>query len=448
MCECGAFGSTSWFYQPEDVGSNPTTRNPNRCRHMEEKSNMSLLLQVRKQRGTEIAKTQKVSYNNGKWIVPSQSSDKKYEVILGLGNSSCNCPDYAERQIKCKHIFAVEVTITKHLDTEGNVTITQTKRITYPQNWKVYDASQTNEKRLFLKLLSELCQDVDEPLYKFGRPRLPLKNMVFASALKVYSTFSLRRFMTDFDMAIKEGYATKSCSYRSVSGYMQDEALTPILHNLIALSAMPLKSIETKFAIDSTGFRTSKFTEYCKDKHDTKKQHQWIKAHICTGISTHIITGVEIGEEYSADSPQFIPLINETARIGFDVDEVSADKAYNSKYNYNAVQAIGGTAYIPYRSNITALSNTGNKARLWRKMFNYFIYNRDEFLEHYHLRSNIESTINMIKSKFTDLIRSKDKTAQVNEVLLKVLCHNIVVLIHEMNELGIEPSFCSSQEPN
>jgi hypothetical protein len=41
----------------------------------------------------------------------------------------------------------------------------------------------------------------------------------------------------------------------------------------------------------------------------------------------------------------------------------------------------------------------------------------------------------MIKAKFTDLVRSKDKTAQVNEVLLKVLCHNIVVLIQSMLEL-------------
>ncbi len=48
-------------------------------------------------------------------------------------------------------------------------------------------------------------------------------------------------------------------------------------------------------------------------------------------------------------------------------------------------------------------------------MYNYFVYNREDFLQHYHLRSNVESTNNMIKSKFTDLVRSKDKTAQINE---------------------------------
>ena len=77
---------------------------------------------------------------------------------------------------------------------------------------------------------------------------------------------------------------------------------------------------------------------------------------------------------------------------------------------------------------------------IWRKMYNYFAYNREDFLQHYHLRSNVESTNNMIKSKFTDLVRSKDKTAQINEVLLKVLCHNICVLISAMFELGIEPN--------
>ena len=47
----------------------------------------------------------------------------------------------------------------------------------------------------------------------------------------------------------------------------------------------------------------------------------------------------------------------------------------------------------------------------------------------------------MIKSKFGDAVRSTTEVAQVNEVLLKVLCHNICVVIQEMFELGIEPNF-------
>ena len=74
-------------------------------------------------------------------------------------------------------------------------------------------------------------------------------------------------------------------------------------------------------------------------------------------------------------------------------------------------------------------------------MFNYYMFQHEEFMDHYHNRSNVESTNSMIKSKFTDIIRSKNGIAQINEVLLKVLCHNIVVLIQSMYELGIEPKF-------
>ena len=43
----------------------------------------------------------------------------------------------------------------------------------------------------------------------------------------------------------------------------------------------------------------------------------------------------------------------------------------------------------------------------------------------------------MIKAKFGGSVRSKTPVAQVNEVLAKVLCHNICVLIQSAYELGV-----------
>jgi len=74
-------------------------------------------------------------------------------------------------------------------------------------------------------------------------------------------------------------------------------------------------------------------------------------------------------------------------------------------------------------------------------MFHFYSLNRAEFLKHYHKRSNVETVFHMIKSKFGQRLRSKSMTAQINEALCKVLCHNLVVLIHEMYELGIDPVF-------
>jgi transposase len=62
-------------------------------------------------------------------------------------------------------------------------------------------------------------------------------------------------------------------------------------------------------------------------------------------------------------------------------------------------------------------------------------------MQHYHKRSNVETTFSMIKAKFGDRVRSKTWQAQVNEALLKVLCHNICVVIQSVYELGIEPAF-------
>jgi transposase len=69
--------------------------------------------------------------------------------------------------------------------------------------------------------------------------------------------------------------------------------------------------------------------------------------------------------------------------------------------------------------------------------------NQDEFMRHYHKRSNVECTFSMIKRKFGERLRSKTRTAQENETLCKVLCHNLCCVIQSMYELGVEPDFAS-----
>ena len=69
--------------------------------------------------------------------------------------------------------------------------------------------------------------------------------------------------------------------------------------------------------------------------------------------------------------------------------------------------------------------------------------NEDEWAEHYHRCSNVETKFSMVKTKFEDSVRAKSDTGIVNEILLKFLCHNIRVLSTEMHEIrynaGLEP---------
>jgi hypothetical protein len=118
---------------------------------------------------------------------------------------------------------------------------------------------------------------------------------------------------------------------------------------------------------------------------------------------------------------------------GFRIGEVSADAAYLSHDNIEMVGKAGGTPYICFKSNTTAAGGG-----LMAKMFHFYNLNRDEYLAHYHKRSNVETTNAMIKAKVGDSIRSKTDVAMTNEALAKVLCHNLCCLIQSHYELGIK----------
>jgi hypothetical protein len=123
--------------------------------------------------------------------------------------------------------------------------------------------------------------------------------------------------------------------------------------------------------------------------------------------------------------------------------EVSADKAYLGAENLLTTLRNGAIPYIPFKSNSVAHSrgSYGPKSELWTRMYHFYALNRAEFLQHYYNRSNVKTTFHMIKSKFGQRLRSRTLTAQINEALCKVLCHNLCVVIQSVHELGIETNF-------
>jgi transposase len=127
---------------------------------------------------------------------------------------------------------------------------------------------------------------------------------------------------------------------------------------------------------------------------------------------------------------------------GFNVRELSADKAYLSNDNLTAIEAVNAVPYIPFKVN----SRGTGRSDAWRRLWHTFSARNDEFLAHYHQRSNVESTFSMVKRKFGASVRAKAFPAQVHEVLLKCICHNLSVLVHAIHELGIEPAFWTRME--
>lgn len=400
-------------------------------------------MEAREEKGLQIAAVSKLTKTDKGYLVPSQTGKGLYLVNVG-SEPACSCPDFEARHLPCKHIYAVEFTIRREERSDGTTILTKTMRVTYAQDWPAYNAAQTHEQEHFVSLLRDLCAGIPQPVQTFGRPRLPLSDVLFGIGLKVYSTMSGRRVMSEIREAQSKGLLDKAPSFTSTFRYLENPKLTPLLKGLIEQSAMPLCNVESDFAVDSSGFATSVYDRWFDHKYGKiRSEAKWVKAHVMCGVNTNVVTSAEVTATETADAPQLPGLLERTAQR-FDIAEVSADKAYSSIRNLHTIDALGAKPYIPFKSNATGNGHGHRVDGLWNYMLAYYNFNRGEFLTHYHKRSNVESTFSMIKAKFGASVRAKTPVAQVNEVLCKILCHNICVVIQSMYTLGIEANFLSA----
>ncbi len=216
---------------------------------------------------------------------------------------------------------------------------------------------------------------------------------------------------------------------------------------MVELTALPLKEVESDFAADSTGFSTSQFGRWFDEKWGEEKEKRiYRKAHVMTGVLTNVVTSCIITKQEgkgTGDTTQYKPLLRKTV-INFKVKEVSADMAYSSRENLEETVKAGALPYIPFKSNVTG----GNNGLVWRKMWLYAKDKPQEFFEHYHKRSNVETTFFMIKQKFSGFLMTRNYDANVNEILCKVLAHNICCLISAYYELNLEKAFQTEAQEN
>ena len=377
--------------------------------------------------------------DNNIYLVQSQTGVGWYKIQWNGKEWVCNCPDFAKNGhiTPCKHLLALKIKYeTGFYETEEE--IPEIKRKTYSQNWKLYNMAQMQEFELFDQFLYQLVSSIEDTKQHMGKPQMHLRDKIFCCIMKAYSQLSSRRAKYLYNDALERQQITHAPHFNIVTKTLNKLELKPILQNLVHLSSQPLASVETDFAIDSSGFRCSTFGNYCEEKHGVKRTRNWLKAHICTGVNTNIVTDIIITDEHSADSPQLKKLIRNTAEH-FNLNEVSADLAYSSKKNLQIIDSFGGSAFIPFKKNATGKRG----GALWRKTFYYFQLHKEEFMEHYHKRSNVESTFGAIKKKFGESVKSKNRIAQENELLCKIIAYNISLLIHEMIPLNGTSEFLS-----
>ncbi len=432
-----------------------------------------------------------VRLSEDSWSVSSSSRGKSFSV--DLGRQTCTCRPGVVLLEKCAHIYAVDfalghIAMPDEYDdypgyqgepshgeyshhgygewnqeraysgntqtvvgrvkdaggTQGLSATSDKERKTYPQNWPAYNKAQTREAIDFPEILSRFISAVPEPTQHLGRPRIPRADKAFACVFKVYHCWSMRRISGLLKTPFDKEYIGCIPHFNVIIDWMQSPELTEILLYLITVSGLSLKHIEHTFAIDGTGLSTSRFVRWRSDKYKrSMKRREFIKVHAICGVETNIITAAAIsgwiGEE-SHDTNYFVPLLERTAKY-YGVEHILADKAYLSRVNAEFAEMVGAVPVIPTKINtvITEIENTA-----WGRLIER---NQDESaFSRYYLRGNIETVFSTIERLFQKHIRTAHPVAQVNEALCKLLCHNIVVLIHERYKNGIEPDYSLVEE--
>jgi transposase len=401
----------------------------------------SYAVRVRDQRGRHLASTATIKRIGSLYAVPSQTQPTASTYFVDIVDATCTCEDYKHRHQPCKHYAAVMYWIAwgRDVGEAPPAEVKKPRRRTYAQeDWSLYNASQTWEKTYFERLLKALCEGIEQPPRKpgAGRNPTPLKEQTFAAVMKVFVGLSGRRAQSDIRECVEKGHISEARHFNTIFNFLGDEATTPLLTSLVEEASRPLRVIEDgQYAVDSTGFSTVYYDRWFDQKHGRlAARHPWIKLHICIGTATHAITALSVTS--AGDSTQMLPLVERT-RQHHDVREVSADKAYSTVDNLEKLEACGIQPFIPFKENAAI----NPKSPTWSRHLVEFVFNKDKFDQHYHRRSNVETAVHMIKSKFDAKISSRRPVAQINEVLAKCLCHNLVCVVKAIFMSGLAPRF-------
>ncbi len=318
----------------------------------------------------------------------------------------------------------------------------------YPQNWKAYDIAKTTEDQVFRKLLIELISTIKVELKPgVGRKGYSKAEKIFFLATKQYYKSDLRKTTSILRTMVEYNVIPQAPSYSSICNFYNEEAITTLLEDLIFLAALPVASIETTVAIDSTGFGTRKFQNWNEYKWGKLqgKEHLWRKLHATVGCTTNVFLTTYITENNSNDAGAFPKTISPKL-TAFDFNQFVADKAYSARTILGAIKELGMTPFIPFRSNARRINRGSGSNGTWKTAFDMYHNDREEFDKQYHQRSNIETAFHMLKIRFGEKLSSRNFIANKNEMLTKILCHNLCVLAQESQERAITPDFTSCSE--
>jgi hypothetical protein len=207
----------------------------------------------------------------------------------------------------------------------------------------------------------------------------------------------------------------------------------------VELSVVP-KAASVHVVVDSTGVKVYGEGEWKTRQHGVSKRRTWRKLHLGVDEQTGEILAAMVTTNNMGDGQMLPELLDQ---IDGEIDQVSADGAYDQKQCYEAIRARNAKAAIPPRRG----------AKIWhhgnRKVERH---NRDENLRrvrkvgrkawkqesHYHRRSIAETVMFRFKTIFGSRVRSRKFDNQAVELFIKCAALNRMIQIAKPDSYRVE----------
>lgn len=97
--------------------------------------------------------------------------------------------------------------------------------------------------------------------------------------------------------------------------------------------------------VHRSGLSTTRFVRWFDARYGEEvRKREWVPLHLCCGVKTNIVIAVEVTDRHGADAP-YLPLLVANTATHFQMEQVSADKAYSSRRIPGLWSGAGGLAH-------------------------------------------------------------------------------------------------------
>ncbi len=300
------------------------------------------------------------------------------------------------------------------------------------RNWSEYNAALVQRGSLTLWVSAEVIAEW-KTTEKTGKP----------GASKAYSDLAIQTLLSLkvlYGLALRQtiGFAGSIFELMGVTVDLPVHTTLSRRQKTLAIN-LPTKPVSggRHVVVDSTGVKVYGEGEWKTRQHGVSKRRTWLKLHLGVDEQTGEILAAVVTTNQLSDGELLPELLDQ---IPDDIDQVSADGAYDRSYCYDAIDERGAIAAIPPRKdakiwfhgnrkgdphprdeNLRTIRKIGRSA--WKEAVNY------------HRRSLSETMMYRVKTIFTGEVSARCTENQATELLVE--CS----IINQFTHLGMPDSY-------